>query len=77
MKKQDYFYQCKIDPTGRLYYGSWTHKSVLPKQLPEDEVLFEEFPDNTNGGRDYLWDGTKLTYSPLPEQEDDDAADQS
>ena len=76
MKKKDYFYQCKIDSTGRLYYGSWTHKSVLPKQLPDNEVLFEEFPDDGGSGENYLWDGKALTYAPLPEKEDDDANNQ-
>lgn len=75
MKKQDYFYQCKIDETGRLYYGAWIHKSVLPHPMPEDEVTFEEFPENANGGADYLWDGQTLTYAPLPEETEEDHAE--
>lgn len=77
MKKKDYLYQCKIDPTGRLYYGSWTHKSVLPKQLPDNEVLFEEFPDDGGSGENYLWDGKTLTYAPLPAKEDNNANNQN
>lgn len=78
MKKKDYLYKCKIDETGRLYYGVWIHKSVMPYPMPEDEVAFEDFPDNTNGGADYLWDGQTLTYAPLPEEtEETHAEDQN
>lgn len=75
MEKKDYLYKCKIDETGRLYYGAWIHKSVLPHPIPENEVAFEKFPDNTNGGADYLWDGQTLTYAPLPEETEEDHAE--
>lgn len=79
MKKENYLYQCKILPNGRLYAGAWTHKKIVPKKLPDDEVVFEEFPECRNGGEDYVWDGQTLTYAPLPEpeKEEDDAADQN
>ena len=74
MKMANCFYQCKVKPDGRVYYGSWTHKSVLPHPLPEDELLFEEVPDDIGGGDAYIWDGEKLVYSPLLEVKEEENA---
>lgn len=57
-------WKCKICSDGRLYGGAWINETVVPDPLPFNEVLFDEFPENDNGGCDYIWDGEKLTYSP-------------
>ena len=75
MKKKDFVYQCKVKPDGRLYYGSWTHKSILPRPLPENELIFEEVPDTIGGGDDYIWNGEELIYSPLPEESEETNAE--
>lgn len=59
-----YKYKCKICSDGRLYDGGWIHESVIPNPLPYNEVLFDEFPENSNGGADYVWNGETLTYQP-------------
>lgn len=64
MKYEGFQWKCKICSDGRLYDGAWIHKSIIPNPLPYNEVLFDEFPENTNCGADYLWDGETLTYSP-------------
>lgn len=69
MQKQGYKYKCKICSDGRLYEGGWIHKSVIPAPLPYNEVLFDDFPENTNGGADYLWDGESLILSPAAPEE--------
>ena len=74
MKKAGYLYQCTIGPDGRIKNGSWTLKSAVPKDLPTDEMLFEDFPPNSNGGADYVWDGQELKYDPLPQESEDDHA---
>ena len=64
MEKEGYVYQCKVCTDGRLYNGVWALKSGVPDPLPENVIVFAEFPSNTNGGSDYLWDGKQLHYSP-------------
>lgn len=64
MKKDGYLYQCMIDVDGRLSNGVWAKTKGIPFPLPDWIVVFEEFPSNTNGGNDYIWDGETLTYSP-------------
>ena len=66
MKYNGCKYECMIDGNNRLYNGVQTAKEVIPKPLPDNEVLFDEFPLNTNGGIDYVWDGKELKYDPLP-----------
>lgn len=70
MKKEGYVYQCKICSDGRLYNGVWSVSSGVPHPLPENVVVFDEFPSNINGGSDYLWDGKTLTYSPAEKTEE-------
>ncbi|MCI6210213.1 MAG: hypothetical protein MR633_03740 [Faecalibacterium prausnitzii] len=69
MKKDGYKFKCKICSDGRLYEGGWAHESVIPDPLPFNEVLFDEFPETSNGGADYVWDGKILTYSPAAVEE--------
>lgn len=71
MKKEGYLYQCTVCPDGRIKNGGWTLKSVIPKTLPPDQLLFEDFPANSNGGSDYIWDGQNLIFSPLPEESEE------
>lgn len=71
MKKEGYLYQCTVCPDGRIKNGGWTLKSVIPKTLPPDQLLFEDFPANSNGGNDYIWDGQNLIFSPLPEESEE------
>lgn len=71
MKKDGYLYQCTVCPDGRIKNGGWTLKSVIPKTLPPDQMLFEDFPANSKGGNDYIWDGKKLTFDPLPEESEE------
>ena len=71
MKKDGYLYQCTVCPDGRIKTGGWTPKSVIPKTLPSDQLLFEDFPANSNGGNDYIWDGQNLIFSPLPEEREE------
>lgn len=61
-----YKYKCKICSDGRLYDGGWIHESVVPRPLPFNEMIFDDFPENANGGSDYLWNGVKLLYDPQP-----------
>lgn len=70
-EKEDYLYQCTVCPDGRIKNGGWTLKSVIPKTLPPDQMLFEDFPANSNGGNDYIWDGQNLTFDPLPEESEE------
>lgn len=74
MKYDGFKWKCKICSDGRLYNGAWVHESIIPKSLPYNEVLFNEFPENTNGGADYLWNGEELIYSPAekPDQQSKD-----
>ena len=44
MKKEGYVYQCKICSDGRLYNGVWSVASGVPHPLPENVVVFDEFP---------------------------------
>ena len=44
MKKEGYLYQCTVCPDGRIKNGGWTLKSAIPKTLPPDQMLFEDFP---------------------------------
>ena len=74
MKKDGYFYQCMIDVDGRLSNGVWAKKNGVPFPLPDGVVVFEEFPSNTNGGNDYIWDGEALTFQPLVEPQEEGAA---
>lgn len=69
MKKDGYLYQCMIDVDGRLSNGVWAKTKGVPFPLPDGVVVFEEFPTNTNGGNDYIWDGENLIFQPLPEPE--------
>lgn len=56
---------CRICPdNGRLYNGSWISEKAIPAELWPNTVVFDDFPSNTNGGCDYIWDGEALTYSP-------------
>ena len=64
MKKEGYLYQCTVGPEGRLSGGVWAKAKGVPRPLPEGVAVFEEFPANRSGGRDYLWDGENLIYSP-------------
>lgn len=77
MKKDGYLYQCTMGEDGRIKNGSWTLKSAVPKNLPPTELLFEDFPPNSNGGADYVWDGNTLKYSPLSESEEENAESQN
>jgi len=70
MKKAGYLYQCKICSDGRLYNGVWALATGIPDPLPENTVVFKEFPSNGNGGADYVWDGKTLTYSPAEKTEE-------
>jgi len=74
MKKDGYLYQCMIDVDGRLSNGVWAKKKGVPFPLPDGVVVFEEFPSNTNGGNDYIWDGETLTFQPLVEPQEEGAA---
>ena len=47
MKKDGYLYQCTVCPDGRIKNGGWTLKSVIPKTLPSDQLLFEGFSGQT------------------------------
>lgn len=69
MKKDGYLYQCEICSDGRLRNGVWAKAKGVPDPLPPNTVTFAEFPDNTNGGCDYLWDGKSLAYSPAASAE--------
>lgn len=69
MKKDGYLYQCMIDADGRLSNGVWAKTKGVPFPLPDGVVVFEEFPANTNGGNDYIWDGETLTFQPMEEPE--------
>lgn len=75
MKKEGYLYQCLVGADGRIKNGSWTLKSVVPKKLQPDELVFEDFPPNSNGGADYVWDGQTLKYDPLPKESEEDHAE--
>ncbi len=68
MKKEGYLYRCTVEPDGRIKNGGWGLKNVIPKSLPSNQMLFEDFPANSNGGNDYIWDGRNLIFSPLPEE---------
>nr|DAL93050.1 MAG TPA: hypothetical protein [Caudoviricetes sp.] len=60
-------FKCKVGFDGRLYGGGWCHESVIPNPLPPDEILFDDLSGMTEGFyTDYLWDGRKLIYSPVP-----------
>ena len=41
----------------------------MPKELLPNTVVFDDFPDNTNGGADYVWDGERLVYDPLTSEQ--------
>lgn len=69
MKYDGMKWKCKICADGRLYNGAWIHESILPKPLPYNEVAFDEFPETTNGGADYIWNGEALLYSPVEQAE--------
>lgn len=69
MRVNGFKWKCKIGPDGRLGEGAWFSERIIPRDLPADELLFEEFPDTTNGGADYVWDGKELHYVPLPPEE--------
>lgn len=71
MKKDGYLYQCMIDVDGRLSNGVWAKTKGVPFPLPDGVVVFDEFPANTNGGNDYIWDGKTLTFQPLAEPQDE------
>ena len=71
MKNDGYLYQCTVCPDWRIKNGGWTLKSVIPKELPLNQLLFEDFPANSNGGNDYIWDGQNLTFDPLPEESEE------
>lgn len=74
MKKDGYLYQCMIDVDGRLSNGVWAKANGVPSPLPVGVVVFDEFPANTNGGNDYIWDGETLTFQPLVEPQEEGAA---
>lgn len=60
-------FKCRVCSDGRLYAGGWCHESVIPNPLPPDEILFDDLSGMTEGFyTDYLWDGAKLIYSPVP-----------
>lgn len=64
-------FKCKVGLDGRLYGGGWCHESVIPNPLPPDEILFDDLSGMTEGFyTDYLWDGAKLIYSPVPKVEE-------
>lgn len=78
MKKyggREYKYYCKICSDGRLYDGMWALADGIPNPLPYNCVAFDTFPENENGGADYIWDGETLTYSPAeqPTAEEEEA----
>ena len=54
---------------GRLYDGYWVNAQYMPKELLPNTVVFDDFPDNTNGGVDYVWDGERLVYDPLTSEQ--------
>lgn len=65
-------YLANICSDGRLYYGGWTNVQCIPNPLPDNMVALDSFPtDETakDGGSDYKWDGEKLIYDPVPEEE--------
>lgn len=43
VKKDGYLYQCTVCPDGRIKNGGWTLKSVIPKELPPDQLLLRIF----------------------------------
>lgn len=75
MKKDGYLYQCMIDVDGRLSNGVWAKTKGVPFPLPDGVVVFDEFPSNTNGGSDYIWNGETLAFQPLAEPESEPKAE--
>lgn len=63
-------FMCKVCSDGRIYSGGWGVEDVIPNPLPDNCMVFDEFPEDwEDGGSHYVWDGEKLVYSPLtPEQ---------
>lgn len=65
-------YVAKICSDGRLYDGGWVNEDYTPSPDTPGLVILDDFPvDDTakHGGSDYLWDGEKLIYSPVPREE--------
>lgn len=69
-------HECKytacVCSDGRLYYGGWTDARCIPETMPENMVAFDDFPtDETaiDGGSNYKWDGERLIYDPVPDEE--------
>lgn len=65
-------YVAKICSDGRLYDGGWVNEDYTPSPDTPGLVILDDFPtDDTakHGGSDYLWDGEKLTYDPVPAEE--------
>lgn len=73
MKKDGYLYQCMIDSDGRIFNGVWANAKGVPSPLPDGVVVFEEFPSNTNGGNDYIWNGETLVFNPLIKNQEENA----
>lgn len=74
MKKDglDFLYVAKICSDGRIYDGGWVNRDYAPAADTPGIVVLNDFPtDDTAkyGGSDYLWDGEKLIYSPVPQEE--------
>lgn len=42
-----------------------------PQNAAAGSAAFEDFPANSNGGSDYIWDGQNLIFSPLPEESEE------
>lgn len=63
MKKERYKYYCKVHPDGRLYCGGWAYQGIIPNPVPEGYLVFDEFPDETDGS-DYIFQNGELVYSP-------------
>lgn len=62
----------KVASDGRLYNGVWLDTTHDADFFPPGCVVFDTFPtDETakDGGSDYKWDGEKLIYDPVPEEE--------
>lgn len=72
MKVPGYKFMCKVCSDGRIYSGGWGAEEVIPDPLPDNCMVFDEFPDDwEDGGSHYVWDGEKPVYRPLtPEQLD-------
>lgn len=68
----EYKFYCEISSDGRLRNGGLTLTDVIPYPLPENTIVIDNVPDDICDGRNYIWDGDKLVYSPIEEEAPED-----